>query len=153
VADLVGEQRINLSCNSQMKLGTWNVRSMLTGKLEAVKAEMKRLDLAVLGSSETRWQGQGHFNSGDVRVVMSSQSEGRRNGVTIVCDKSSAWAIMGYDTVNDRILSVRFRGKETNTTIIQIYAPTSTTEEEIRERFYTDLQAKLDRFPTGDTIW
>jgi len=56
VADLVGEQRINLS-SSQMKLGTWNVRSILTGKLQLVKAEMKRLDLAVLGLSVTRWQG------------------------------------------------------------------------------------------------
>ena len=51
-------------------------------------------------------------------------------------------------SVNDRILSVRFRGKETNTTI---YAPTSTTEE-IRERFYTDLLDKLDRVPKGDTM-
>ena len=50
-------------------------------------------------------------------------------------DKSSARAIMGYDTVNDRILSVRFRGKETTTTIIQIYAPTSTTEEENTRMF------------------
>jgi len=40
-------------------------------------------------------------------VVMSGQSEGRRNGVAIVCDKSSARAIIGYDTVNNRILSVR----------------------------------------------
>ena len=70
VADLVGEQRLNLSYKSQMKLGTWNVRSMLTGKLEVVKAEMKRLDLAMLGLSETRWHGQGHFNSGEVRVVI-----------------------------------------------------------------------------------
>ena len=83
----VGEQRINLSYKSQMKLGTWNVRSMLTGKLEVVKAEMKRLDLAVLGLSETRWQGQGHFNSGEVRVVISEIRE-RLYRPTPICRRS-----------------------------------------------------------------
>jgi len=32
----------------------------------------------------------------------------------------------GYDTVSDRILSVRFRGRKVNITIIQVCAPTST---------------------------
>ena len=103
-------------------------------------------------TSETRWQGQGHFNSGDYRVVMSGPSEGRRNGVAMVCDKRTAAAIMGYDTVSDRILSVRFRGKETNITVIQVYAPTSTAEEETRESFYIELQGKMERVPKGDTL-
>src|SRR5678815_4842436 len=125
---------------------------MQTGRLEGIKMEMERVGLEVLGLSETRWQGKGHFNSGEYRVVMSGPNEGRRNGVAMICDKRSAAAIMGYDTVNDRILSVRFRGKEVNTTVIQVYAPTSTAEEEIRERFYTELQGKIDNVPKGDVL-
>src|ERR1700733_1041925 len=59
---------------------------------------------------------------------------------------------MGYDTISDRILSVRFQGKETNTTIIQVYAPTSAAKEEEHESFYSELQGKLDNVPKGDTM-
>ena len=35
----------------------------------------------------------------------------------------------------------RFQGKPLNITVIQVYAPTSNTEEAEVERFYEDLQA------------
>ena len=37
-----------------------------------------------------------------------------------MCDMTSANAIMGYDTVSDRIMSVRFRGKKVNISIVQV---------------------------------
>ena len=38
------------------------------------------------------------------------------------------------------MISVRFRGKPFNITVIQVYAPTSNAEEAEVERFYEDLQ-------------
>ena len=46
---------------------------------------------------------------------------------------------------NDRMISVRFQGKPFNITVIQVYAPTSNTEE--AERFYEDLQDLLELTP------
>ena len=43
----------------------WNVRSMNQGKLEAVKQEMARVNVNILGISELRWTGMGEFNSDD----------------------------------------------------------------------------------------
>ena len=43
--------------------------------------------------------------------------------------------------------SVRFQGKPFNTTVIQVYAPTSNTEEAEVEWFYEDLQDLLDLTP------
>ena len=40
--------------------------------------------------------------------------------------------------------SVRFQGKPFNTTVIQVYAPTSNTEEAEVEWFYEDLQDVLE---------
>ena len=45
---------------------------------------------------------------------------------------------------NDRMISVRLQGKSFNITLIQIYAPTSNTEEAEVERFYKDLQDLLE---------
>ena len=119
--------------------------------MDVIQGEMKRLGIAIMGLSETRWKGQGHFNWNGYRIIMSGQKKGR-NGVAIMCDSTSANAIMGYDTVNDRLLSVRFIGKQVNITIVQVYAPTSTAGEEDQESFYNDLQSILDRTPKGDVV-
>ena len=41
------------------------------------------------------------------------------------------------------MISVRFEGTPFNITIIQVYAPTSNTEEADIEQFYEDLQGLL----------
>ena len=50
------------------------------------------------------------------------------------------------------MISVRFQGKPFNT-VIQIYAPTSNTEEAEVERFYEDLQDLLELTPKKDVIF
>ena len=49
-------------------------------------------------------------------------------------------ALLGCNLKNDRMISVRFKGKPFNITVIQAYAPTSNTEEAEVEQFYEDLQ-------------
>ena len=48
------------------------------------------------------------------------------------------------------MISVRFQGKPFNITVIQVYAPTSNTEE--AERFYEDLQDLLELTPKKDVL-
>ena len=56
-------------------------------------------------------------------------------------------AVPGCNLKNDRMISVRFQGKPFNITGIQVYAPTSNTEEAEVERFYEDLQDLLELTP------
>ena len=51
------------------------------------------------------------------------------------------------------MISARFQGKPFNTTIIQVYAPTSNTEEDQVERFYEDLQDLLELTPKKDVLF
>ena len=46
-------------CTEQYCIGTWNVRSMNQGKLEAVKQKMARVNVDILGISELKWTGMG----------------------------------------------------------------------------------------------
>ena len=48
---------------------------------------------------------------------------------------------------NNRMISVRFQGKPFNITVIQVYAPTSNTEEAEVEQFYEDLKDVLELTP------
>jgi len=61
-------------------------------------------------------------------------------------------AILGCNLKNDRMISVRFQGKPFNITAIQVYAPTSNTEEAEVERFYEDLQDLLELTPKKDVL-
>ena len=49
--------------------------------------------------------------------------------------------------------SVRLQGKPLNITVIQVYAPTSNTEEAEVEWFYEDLQDLLELTPPKDILF
>ena len=51
------------------------------------------------------------------------------------------------------MISVRLQGKAFNITVIQVYAPTSNTEETEVERFYEDLQDLLELTPKKDVLF
>ena len=51
------------------------------------------------------------------------------------------------------MISGRFQGKPFNITVIQVYAPTSNTEEAEIEWFYEDLQDPLELMPPKDVLF
>ena len=122
----------------QYCIGTWNVRSMNQGKLEVVKQEMARVNVDILGISELKWTGMGEFNSDDHYIYYCGQESLRRNEVAIMVNKRVRNAVIGGNLKHDRMISVRFRGKPFNITVIQGYAPTSNAEEAEVEWFYED---------------
>ena len=65
-------------------------------------------------------------------------------GVAIMVNKRVQNAVPGCNLKNDRMISVRFKGKPFSITVIQVYAPTSNAEEAEVERFYEDLQDLLE---------
>ena len=51
------------------------------------------------------------------------------------------------------MISVCFQGKPFNITVIQLYAPTSNTEEAEVELFYEDQQDLLELTPKKDVLF
>ena len=102
---------------------------MNQGKLEVVKQEMARVNVDILGISELKWTGRSEFNSDDHYIYYCGQESLRRNGVAIMVNKRVRNAVLECNFKNDRMISVRFQGKPFNITVIQVYAPTSNTEE------------------------
>ena len=121
-------------------------------KLEVVKQEMARVNVNILGISELKWTGMGEFNSDDHYIYYCGQESLRRNGVAIKVNKRVQNAVLGCNLKNDRMISVHFQGKPFNITVIQVYAPTSNTEEAEVERFYEDLQDLLELKPKKDVL-
>jgi hypothetical protein len=63
------QQKKKNTCN----IVTWNVRSVYEGKLNIVQKEINRMDTDILGISEMKWIGSGHFRSANNSVVIGTQ--------------------------------------------------------------------------------
>ena len=111
---------------------------MNQGKLEVVKQETARVNINILGISEIKWTGMDDFNSDDHYIYYCGQEFLRRNGVALIVNKRIWNAVLGCNLKN-RMISVYFQGKSFNITVIQVYAPTTNTEEAEVDQFYEDL--------------
>ena len=125
---------------------------MNQGKLEVVKQEMARVNVDILGISKLKWTGMCEVNSDDHYIYYCGQESLRRNGVAIMVNKRVQTAVLGCNLKNNRMISVRLQGKPFSITVIQVYAPTSNTEETEVERFYEDLQDLLELTPKKDVL-
>ena len=111
------------------------------------------MNIDILGISELKRTGMGEFNSDDHYIYYCGQESLRRNGVAIMVNKRVRNAVLGYNLKNDRMISVHFQGKPCNITVIQVYAPTSNTEEAEVEWLYEDLQDLLELTPKKDVLF
>jgi len=126
----VGNEFFSLSFKKKQKIGPWNVRSLYEGKMDVVLQEMKRTNIKMLGLSEVRWSGKCHFQAEEYTMYYSGHESTKANGVGIICHREIASAVMEYNPVNDRIMTIRLQGKTVNMTIIQPYAPTTAADED-----------------------
>ena len=129
VVDETGDGSKVQCCKEEYCIGTWNVSSMIQGKLEIVKQELARVNMDILGINELKWTAMGEFNSDDHYIYYGGQESLRRNGVAIVVNKRVQKAVLGCNLKNDRMISVHFQGKLFNTTVIQVYALTTNAKE------------------------
>ena len=101
---------------------------------------MARVNIDILGISELKLSGMGEFKSDDHYIYYCGQEESKN-------------AIFGYNLKNDRMVSVHFKGKPFNITVIQVYAPTSNAGEAEVEWFFEDLEEFPELTPKKDVLF
>ena len=114
---------------------------------------MARVNIDILEISELKCTGMDEFNSDDLYIYCCGQESLRRNGVAIMVNKRVRNAVLRCSLKNARMISDRFQGKPLNITVIQLYAPTTNTEEAEVEWFYEDLQDFLELTPKKDVLF
>jgi len=72
-----GNRSIKSQRGKTHNVATWNVRSMYEEKLNIVQREMNRMDIDILGISEMKWIGSGHFISANNTVMYSGRNTHR----------------------------------------------------------------------------
>ena len=95
----------------------------------------------------------GEFNSDDHYIYYCGQESRRRNRVAIIVNKRVQNATLRCSLKNDRMISVHFQGKPFNIIVIQVYSPTTKSEETEVEWFYEDLQELLELTLQKDVLF
>lgn len=141
------------SIRAHLRIGTWNVNGILRpGKLSIIEKEMENTRLSILGISETHYRGQGHLTTATGNTLyFSGSKDASRNGVGILILSKLKKFVLGYNTLSDRVITMKLNTKPCVLYIIQIYAPTSQSLEEDIDNFYQTLERALKSIPTRET--
>jgi hypothetical protein len=128
---------------------------MSAGKLHIVEQEMERNNIKVLGVAELWWNDQGRFTTDNGNLMVYSgeigkESGRKRMGVGFLVDKITSKSILGYNPVNERVITLRLKGHPVNVTFIQVYAPTADSSDKAIEDFYQTVQEVVDQTPRKD---
>ena len=138
-------------CNA-VNIGTFNVRTLcdVDFKLTILLDEMKRLNISILGLSETHWSNETPeaFEMSDYVIIQSSRHDDiHRQGVATVLHKEIAKHMEGYETISERLILIQLETEDEPLFILQGYAPDSTYSEEEIDEFYHLVQEHLDQLP------
>ncbi|PZC74827.1 hypothetical protein B5X24_HaOG207140 [Helicoverpa armigera] len=152
--NVTGGQRKLLNLCQQYLVATWNVRGLLkTGKLNIVEKEMRQYNISILGLGETHMRGAGHFNTDDGSTMYFSGAVGESiNGVGFIVPPTINKYVTGYNTVSDRIITLRLNAKPMPLNIVQIYAPTAQSSPESIDEFYATLEATITAIPKREML-
>ena len=85
--DVTGDRSKGRCCEEQYCIGTWNVRSINQGKLEVVKQEIARVNIAILGISKQNELEWVNLTQMTIIIYYCVQESLRRNGVAIIVIK------------------------------------------------------------------
>ena len=144
-----------VSAKTTTLIGFWNVQTMYEqGRLAQVIAEMKRYKLDILGVSESRWTKSARMKTTTGETVLYSGREDdlHHEGVAIIMKKGMEKYLMEWKPVNSRIIQARLKGRQTNLSIIQCYAPTNDSNDRDKEAFYEQLQATFENVHGRDLL-
>lgn len=130
---------------NQKLIGTWNGRSLFAAeRLDNAILEMKRMEIDILGITETRWPNSGICRkNGETFYYSGNNNPDHRNGVGFIVSKEIDKFVRNVVAYSDRIILLQLSAKPININIVQAYATTMDGTETEVEQFYEQIREVL----------
>lgn len=136
-----------------LRLATWNVRGLnQQGKLQIVQEELNRCSIDVACISEVHWQGQGHFRTSDYTMYFSGAEDRNIHGVGMLVSNKLNNFVLGYEPINERVMSLKLNARPCIINIMSLYAPTLAAEDDVVEEFYRTVEAAINKIPSKEIL-
>lgn len=130
----------------KLRIATWNVRGMLQpGKLPNITKEMERLQLDILGVTDTKWPGQNKQQTAEGKVLYYSGGDqhSEQYGVGVIVSKDTSNSVTNFLPLSNRAMLIQFSAHPVNINLIVVYAPTSERPLAEVEEFYGQIDTLL----------
>ena len=145
---------------------SWNVRTLLDNskadrperRTALVARELARYKVDIAALSETRLADKGQLTEtggGYTFFWCGRSSEERREaGVGFAIKTAHVLKLASIpEGLNDRLMKMQLSlGHKTNATLISAYAPTVTNPDEIKDRFYEELDSLISSVPQSEKL-
>ncbi|KAH9588391.1 Craniofacial development protein 2 [Schistosoma haematobium] len=111
---------------------------------------MWRYNMAVLAICETHWTqaGQQRLDTGEMLLYSGHEEENapHTQGVALMLSKQVRNALTWWESHESGIIKASFKTKEGITmNVIQCYAPTNDSNDDIKDQFYERLQSIIEK--------
>jgi len=139
-----------LDLETGLRLGTWNIRTLnKPGAFKYVIDANNSYKLDILALQEVRWPDSGNIKSGSTTFFYSGTNNGRcENGVGFMINEKILHNTKSFTPVNDRICYIKISGRLFDLILINCYAPTEDKADDIKEKFYDELETVVNNLPT-----
>jgi hypothetical protein len=100
-----------------------------------------------VGVQEVRWDGGGTERAGEYTFFYGKGNENAELGTGLFVHKIIIPAVKKVEFVSDRMSYIRLRGRWCNIIVLNIHAPAEDKIDDVKDRFYEELEQVFDKFP------
>lgn len=138
--------------NKQLRFGTWNVRTLSTPSASDILSDELnnyRMDLVAL--QEVKWPYDGKESTQHYKLYYSGNQTGKHEyGVAFAVRNNLDSAVIDFKAINQRLCTIRLKGRFKNISLVCIYAPIENADDDIKDDFYETLEEALNKLPNYD---
>ena len=123
-------------------------------KTLVINNELKRLQVDIATLQETRLAESGSLRESDYTFFWHGKSseEVREHGVGFAVRNSLLGMIEPIADGTERLLSLRLNTSDGPANLISVYAPTLTSDQELKDKFYSDLENLILGIPKQEHL-
>jgi exonuclease III len=134
-----------------MRLGTWNVKSLYrAGSLKTVAKELVKYKLDLVGVQEVRWEKGSTERAGDYTFFYGKESEDHQFGSDFFVHKKIISAARRVEFVSDRMSYTIVRDCWCNIVVLNVHTPCDGKSDDIKDSFHKELGSVLHQLPRYD---
>ena len=123
------------------------------GKMSEIAEQMLHTQLQIIALQEIRWKGHEQIKKNAYSLFYSGSEQITGHfGTGFMLKKEIEKNITSFTPINEKICTIRLKGKFNNITLINVHAPTEEKMEEEKDKFYDDLQRTFERVPKHDVV-
>lgn len=136
---------------NDIRIGSWNVRTLFrAGALKTLTDELARYKMDVTAVQEMRWLGSGHQRHREYDLYYSCHASDHMFGTGFIVGPKMKSLVIDFKPINERLCTLRMRGKFYNISVINVHAPTEEKTSEVKESFYEELDRAYSQCPSHD---